>query len=103
MEVYLLLQGFIPTWSAPSPPVARSVSGYSKEQRTQTFVTLLQRRRTQHQLCCQYECHTDHRQLRKIYLFAEDVEDADDNNRMAVGSLSILANSISFQLVSRLA
>ena len=30
----------MPTWSAPSPPVARSVSGYSKEQRTQTFVTL---------------------------------------------------------------
>lgn len=84
--MYLLLQGFIPTWSAPSPPPeTRSVSGYSKEQRTQTVVTFLQRRRTQHELGCQHE-------IRRNYLLSEDTADNSD-------FLQILDNCIAPQLV----
>jgi len=82
VEEYLLLQGLIPTWSAPSPPDTRSVSGYSKEQRTHKIVTLLQC--STMATISSAECHTDHHQLHTSYLFAEDaLGDADGNTQMS--------------------
>lgn len=64
MEMYVLLQGLIPTWSAPSPPFARSVSDYSQNNRTQTNVNAsTQMTADRISTDASMNPHTDHRQL----------------------------------------